>query len=432
MADSIVAPYGLETNNPVPEIKRYFNLAETPYTSTAQVLSEVLLAVRYKGQTFNVNEEEWWFKEGTADGDLVLKLSALSSNLTDGQELDLPYVGSQTFTLPDNYLVVSVFKDIGLYKKLTYTRSLNTITVIEPLLTGDTVNIRGLVATGSFTPVTPPSLEDVTSQGSSTSVPIQSPNAVNPNELTSLGQVEGLIAGIPEPTFLNLTDVIPSTYTGQAGKYPKVNAGETGLEFDDVGGSQSFEDVLQVNRTATTSPLIPNATEPTGAVNLQQLQASQKLHAVFIDNNLDGSVSLTGTTAITIVKPYVFPANYFPSDCVVEVSLKISKKGTAGNMAVSFGKDGSSITLPIHLVSATAANLQMPNISRSVAIKNGVMVGLGSSGSFYNDNVAISVGIARNSFDVTVSQTFNLTFQLGNASDTMILESLILKVYKNV
>jgi len=106
MADSIVAPYGLETNNPVPEIKRYFNLAETPYTSTAQVLSEVLLAVRYKGQTFNVNEEEWWFKEGTADGDLVLKLSALSSNLTDGQELDLPYVGSQTFTLPDNYLVV--------------------------------------------------------------------------------------------------------------------------------------------------------------------------------------------------------------------------------------------------------------------------------------------------------------------------------------
>lgn len=80
MADSIVAPYGLETNNPVPEIKRYFNLTETPYTSTAQVLSEVLLAVRYKGQTFNVNEEEWWFKEGTADGDLVQK-EYISNNI---------------------------------------------------------------------------------------------------------------------------------------------------------------------------------------------------------------------------------------------------------------------------------------------------------------------------------------------------------------
>ena len=312
MADSIVAPYGLETNNPVPEIKRYFNLAETPYTNTAQVLSEVLLAVRYKGQTFNVNEGEWWFKEGVADGDLVLKLSALSSNLTDGQELDLPYVGSQTFTLPDNYLVVSVFKDIGLYKKLTYTRSLNTITVIEPLLTGDTVNIRGLVATGSFIPVTPPSLDDVTSQGSFTSVPIQSPNAVNADELASLGQVEGLIASIPEPTFLDLTDVIPSTYTGQAGKYTKVNAGETGLEFDTVAGGggtwgsitgtlsdqTDLQNALDLkapknNPTFIGSVVVPNATLSTQAVNLSQLDSKlnkvstgsqERVYGVGVDN----------------------------------------------------------------------------------------------------------------------------------------------------
>lgn len=73
MPNSITAPYGLETNNPQPEIKRYYNLAKTPYTSTAQVLSEVLPALRYPGQTFNVNKVEYWFKDDIADTNLVLK-----------------------------------------------------------------------------------------------------------------------------------------------------------------------------------------------------------------------------------------------------------------------------------------------------------------------------------------------------------------------
>src|SRR5690606_10267604 len=108
-------------------------------------------------------------------------------------------IGSNIFTLPDNYSIVSVFINIALNKKVKYTRSGNTITILETLETGDVVNIRGLVATGSFTPVTPPSLDDVTSQGSFTSVPIQSPNAVNANELASLGQVQGLIGAIVIP-----------------------------------------------------------------------------------------------------------------------------------------------------------------------------------------------------------------------------------------
>lgn len=73
MQNSITAPYGLETNNPQPEIKRYYNLAKTPYTSTAQVLSEVLPALRYPGQTFNVNKVEYWFEDDTADVNLVLR-----------------------------------------------------------------------------------------------------------------------------------------------------------------------------------------------------------------------------------------------------------------------------------------------------------------------------------------------------------------------
>jgi hypothetical protein len=45
-------------------------------------------------------------------------------------------------------------------------------------------------------------------------------------------------------TFLELTDT-PSTYTGQSGKYPKVNEAETGLEFDDAPAA-NIQQVLAV------------------------------------------------------------------------------------------------------------------------------------------------------------------------------------------
>lgn len=45
-------------------------------------------------------------------------------------------------------------------------------------------------------------------------------------------------AGSGASTFLELTDT-PDSYSGQAGKYPKVNAGETALEFTTISGSGS-------------------------------------------------------------------------------------------------------------------------------------------------------------------------------------------------
>lgn len=120
-----------------------------------------------------------------------------SSNVQDGQELDLPYEGSNTFTIPDNYSIVSVYKDIALNKKARYTRTANTITILDTLEAGDTINVRGLVFIGEFTPITPPNLNDVTAQGSSTDVTIQSPNAVNDQDLVPLKQVQDLIEAIP-------------------------------------------------------------------------------------------------------------------------------------------------------------------------------------------------------------------------------------------
>jgi hypothetical protein len=52
------------------------------YASTAQILSEIVLAARYVGQTFLVGNTEYWFSPGTADADLIIKASGVSTVLT--------------------------------------------------------------------------------------------------------------------------------------------------------------------------------------------------------------------------------------------------------------------------------------------------------------------------------------------------------------
>ena len=102
------------------------------------------------GGTFGLGEQQTILSEFNKFN----SSSGLYTNLTDGQELDLPYAGSNTFTLPDNYLITDVYTNIALNKKATYIRSaLNQITILDTLEAGDVINVRGLVATGSFAPM---------------------------------------------------------------------------------------------------------------------------------------------------------------------------------------------------------------------------------------------------------------------------------------
>ncbi len=66
-------PYSIKLVNPKPVDFYYYNTSGTPYTNTAQVISQVVSAIRYRGQTFNVAGVEYWFEAGIADGDLVVK-----------------------------------------------------------------------------------------------------------------------------------------------------------------------------------------------------------------------------------------------------------------------------------------------------------------------------------------------------------------------
>lgn len=67
-------PYSVKVLNPKPLDAYYFNTGFAPYTSTAQVISQVTASVRYKGQTFNVNGVEYCFCKSTADADLAVKV----------------------------------------------------------------------------------------------------------------------------------------------------------------------------------------------------------------------------------------------------------------------------------------------------------------------------------------------------------------------
>jgi hypothetical protein len=76
MGATIQLPGGLKVLNPAPEITKYFNNANTPYTNVAQVLSEITSGIRHQGLTVNVAGVEYWFKDGILDAHLVPKVDA--------------------------------------------------------------------------------------------------------------------------------------------------------------------------------------------------------------------------------------------------------------------------------------------------------------------------------------------------------------------
>ena len=198
--------------------------------------------------------------------------------------------------------------------------------------------------------------------------------------------------------------------------------------FVDKTTAQSIDGI----KTFTASPIVPTATSDSHAINFGQAKGLGKMHAILIDNNIGDIVQHTGTTMYTIVKSYTIPAGFFTSDCVLETDLTISKIGTAGNIAIGFGIAPSGTTLPIHLVITPAGNRYI-NIGRKMTmIKNGLILGFGNSGNFYSDKIANGAALNKAStFDPTISNTFNLSIQLGDASDIALLENLTIKVYKN-
>lgn len=65
-------PFGVNVKNPAPLDIKFFNQAGTPYTTTAQVLSQLTPGLRHQGLAVWVGNDRYVFKNGIADSDLVL------------------------------------------------------------------------------------------------------------------------------------------------------------------------------------------------------------------------------------------------------------------------------------------------------------------------------------------------------------------------
>ena len=87
---------------------KYFNEL-VPYTSISQVNTLLTKAVRHIGLTVNINKEEYWYKDGIEDSNLVLKITNNdTSNL-------VPYTGAnKDVNIASNYFETSQgFKKTG-------------------------------------------------------------------------------------------------------------------------------------------------------------------------------------------------------------------------------------------------------------------------------------------------------------------------------
>jgi hypothetical protein len=72
MGQSLELPRGYKVLNGSPVEAKSYNIANSPYTSVSQVLTELIAGLRYKGLVVHVLNSNYVFKDGILDTDLVL------------------------------------------------------------------------------------------------------------------------------------------------------------------------------------------------------------------------------------------------------------------------------------------------------------------------------------------------------------------------
>lgn len=156
---------------------------------------------------------------------------------------------------------------------------------------------------------------------------------------------------------------------------------------------------------------------------------NEKLHRVYVENNLSETIQTTGTSGAVVFHTITFPANYFPDNCVCEATISLSAVGTNGIKNFSAGFVLASVTFPFHSINVPAINQQV-RATRTFTIKNGKISSYGTSGSFYHDFLVFNFPPPKADFNVANSHDFIIKMDSMNASDLIKLESLIIKVYK--
>lgn len=147
-------PYPIKVNNPKPLDYYYFESDGTPYESTSEVTTAIPSAIRYQGMTVNVVGVEYWFGDGTADEDLVVKSTINPDSIYTYQAT------LTTLMTPDGYTVPLQYNDWNKYGsviKLKFDQPAN-----DPIDPGGEIYLRFPNGAGASTVLIPRSVaEDV-------------------------------------------------------------------------------------------------------------------------------------------------------------------------------------------------------------------------------------------------------------------------------
>ena len=72
---SLNLPFGIKVINPLP-LDHYYLNGGSPYADVATANGLLPSAIRYIGMTVNINGEEYWYKSGILDVNLVKKIES--------------------------------------------------------------------------------------------------------------------------------------------------------------------------------------------------------------------------------------------------------------------------------------------------------------------------------------------------------------------
>jgi hypothetical protein len=124
---SLELPYGIKVVNPKP-LDRYYYNNDVPYTSILEVNTLIPVGVRYAGLTVNISTNEYWYKDGTDDTDLVPKLGGGIAGYVHNQGI-ANSIWNVLHNLNKKAVIVQVFDMNGIeYKaEVEHTDDNNTV-----------------------------------------------------------------------------------------------------------------------------------------------------------------------------------------------------------------------------------------------------------------------------------------------------------------
>lgn len=150
----------IKISAPKPIDAKYLNSSNLPYANVAEVNSTILEAERYLGLTVNINNVEYWYKDGVGDGDLILKSSSSDGVVSGATFSGTTLVLSRTQNLPDVTVNISGITGIdtfvtggtlsGTILSLQRTQDLPDVNIeLSGLTTLDTYVTGGTYTTGN-------------------------------------------------------------------------------------------------------------------------------------------------------------------------------------------------------------------------------------------------------------------------------------------